>query len=93
MIRRTRTEWREEKEQKEDRKEQSRQEGILRRRGKRAACVCKCVGGSLLTPCVTTGSSLGKYKHPERSEGETEMRETERERKRSFQSLCSCSRG
>lgn len=97
MIGRPRTERREEKEQKEDRKEQSRQEGILRRRqegilrrrGERGACVCKCVGGSLLTPCVTTGSSLGKYKHPERSEGETEMRET----KRSFQSLRSCSRG
>lgn len=83
MIRRPRTERsREEKEQKEDRKEQSRQEGILKRRGERGACVCvcKCVGGSLLTPCVTTGSSLGKYKHPKGSEGETEMRGTEKER-------------
>lgn len=44
------------------------------------ACVSVCVrrGCSLLTPCVTTGSALGKHKHPGRSEGDGESRERQR---------------
>lgn len=41
-------------------------------------CVCVRRGCSLLTPCVTTGSALGKYKHPGRSEGDGESRERQR---------------
>lgn len=90
-IGRPRNERREEKEQEEA------QDHEWRRRGKcllcLSACVCVCVrrGCSLLTPCVTTGSALGKYKHPRRSEGDGKSRERQRRerwRKRGKPQVC-----
>lgn len=47
---------------------------ILNGGGGESVCYVWGGRGSLLTPCVTTGSPLGKYKHPERSESKREMR-------------------
>lgn len=84
-------------ERREEKEQEETQDYEWRRRGKcllcLSACVCVCVrrGCSLLTPCVTTGRALGKYKHPGRSDGDGESRERQRRerwRKRGQPQVC-----